>query len=58
VKREDFVARLATTGKAVEETMAQLLADDCLAGELSRPGRVLEAMRWRPRSCSAVTAPR
>jgi farnesyl diphosphate synthase len=42
----EFESRLAGAGKAVEETLAELLASSPLLGEIARPGRLLEAMRY------------
>jgi farnesyl diphosphate synthase len=46
VKRDDFVARLASVGKAVDDEMGRLLADATLEGERARPERLLAAMRY------------
>ena len=42
----DFEGRLTAAGKAVEETLAELLASSPIAGEIARPERLIEAMRY------------
>jgi farnesyl diphosphate synthase len=42
----DFENRLAAAGKAVEDTLAALLASAPLRGEIARPARLIEAMRY------------
>ncbi len=42
----EFESRLASAGKAVEDTLAELLASSPLAGEIARPERLIEAMRY------------
>lgn len=41
-----FETRLASAGEAVEETLAGLLATRPIAGEIARPDRLIEAMRY------------
>jgi farnesyl diphosphate synthase len=41
-----FESRLASAGSAVEDTLAELLADKPLAGEIGRPERLIAAMRY------------
>ncbi len=41
-----FESRLAFAGSAVEETLAELLATAPIPGELARPDRLIEAMRY------------
>jgi len=41
-----FETRLASAGEAVEETLAGLLAPKPIAGEIARPDRLIEAMRY------------
>jgi len=42
----DFQGRLAATGEAVETILGELLAARPLAGEIGRPERLIEAMRY------------
>jgi farnesyl diphosphate synthase len=42
----EFESRLAGAGKAVEDTLAELLASGPLLGEIARPGRLVEALRY------------
>jgi len=42
----EFEIRLAGVGKAIEDTLAELLASATLAGEIARPQRLIEAMRY------------
>jgi farnesyl diphosphate synthase len=42
----DFEGRLTAAGKAVENTLAELLASNPIAGEIARPERLIEAMRY------------
>jgi farnesyl diphosphate synthase len=42
----EFESRLTAAGRAVEETLQSLLASAPLAGEIARPERLIEAMRY------------
>jgi len=42
----DFEKRLTAAGNAVEDTLSELLAADALPGEIARPARLIEAMRY------------
>jgi farnesyl diphosphate synthase len=42
----EFEGHLTAAGKAVEDTLAELLASSALAGEIARPERLIEAMRY------------
>ena len=42
----EFESRLSAAGSAVEDTLADLLASSPLAGEIARPARLIEAMRY------------
>jgi len=46
LQEAEFENRLAAAGKAVEDTLAALLASPPLAGEIGRPERLIEAMRY------------
>lgn len=41
-----FESRLASAGQAMEAALGELLADQALPGEIARPGRLIEAMRY------------
>ena len=41
-----FEARLAAAGRAIEETLTELLGSRPLTGEIGRPERLIEAMRY------------
>jgi farnesyl diphosphate synthase len=43
---KEFEKRLASAGAAVEETLAGILAERPNAGEIARPKRLIEAMRY------------
>ena len=43
---KDFFARLEGTARATETLLDRLLAPACLPGEIARPNRLLEAMRY------------
>jgi farnesyl diphosphate synthase len=42
----EFETRLAGAGKAIEDTLAELLASSPILGEIARPERLIEAMRY------------
>jgi farnesyl diphosphate synthase len=42
----DFESRLTAAGSAVENTLTELLAAHALPGEIARPARLIEAMRY------------
>jgi farnesyl diphosphate synthase len=42
----DFLARLDATARAIENLLDQLLSPEPLAGEIIRPARLLDAMRY------------
>lgn len=42
----DFFARLEGTAQGIESLLDQLLAPACLPGEIARPNRLLDAMRY------------
>ncbi len=46
LRSEDFDERLASAGKRVEETLAELLASRPADGEFARPTRLVDAMRY------------
>ncbi|MBN9581891.1 MAG: polyprenyl synthetase family protein [Afipia sp.] len=46
VSPQDFMARLDATAADTETLLARLLADAALPGEIQRPARVMEAMRY------------
>src|SRR5690242_3597025 len=43
---KDFEGRLSAAGQAIEATLTELLATPPLPGEIARPGRLIEAMRY------------
>jgi farnesyl diphosphate synthase len=46
LNESEFESRLVSAGKAMEETLAALLAASPLSGEIARPVRLIEAMRY------------
>jgi farnesyl diphosphate synthase len=46
MKDAEFETRLAAAGRAIEETLEELLASSLLTGEIARPERLIEAMRY------------
>jgi farnesyl diphosphate synthase len=44
--QNDFLARLDGTARAIENLLDQLLSPEPLAGEIMRPSRLLDAMRY------------
>ena len=42
----DFLPRLEGTARDIESLLDRLLAPACLPGEIARPGRLMEAMRY------------
>ncbi len=46
MEEEHFESRLASAGEAMEAVLAELLAPKPVAGEIARPDRLIEAMRY------------
>ena len=46
VQRDEFQQRLTSVAEATERMLERLLSDDLLPGELARPARFMDAMRY------------